>query len=191
MTKKKKIKKGTKSPLPGIREVSAGAGPLVLLDSSFVMALLDRKDSNHESIEAVFGFINPCKCRFHIPLYVFAEVISKFIQRKKKVSEALRIIDDFVVNLKGVLIMGTNPTMEEIIDRYKKLARKKVRFMQSNDFFIATEGMLSGSLILTCDFNMYIKLKRYHSDIFFVARKSKKYKNDIPKFTKRFLDLTI
>jgi hypothetical protein len=49
--------------------------------------------------------------------------------------------------------------------------------------------MLSGSLILTCDFNMYTRVKRYHVDIFFVAKHSKKYKNDIPKFIERFLSL--
>lgn len=165
-------------------------GPLVLLDSSFVIAFLDKRDPNHASVKSIFGFIEPYRCRFHIPLYVFAEVISKFVHRKRKVSEALKIVDGFLSNLTGVLLTGSNPTIEEIIERYKKLARKKIRFLQSNDFIIVTEGMLSGSLILTCDHNMYTKVKKYHTDIFFVAAKSRKYKDDIPKLAQRFLTLT-
>lgn len=186
MAKRISRKKPTLASLT-IKQVSTG--PLVLLDSSFVMALLDKRDSNHDSVKGVFGFIDPYNCRFNIPLYVFAEVISKFIQREGRVSEALKITDNFLQGLHGVLIAGSNPTVKEIIERYKKLARKKIRFLQSNDFFIATEGMLSGSLILTCDFNMYTRVKRYHQDIFFVAKHSKKYRNDIPKFIERFLAL--
>lgn len=183
---KKKIRKRNKK-IPLLQAVSAG--PRVLLDSSFVIAFLDEKDHNHECVESLYGFIGPYSCRFHIPLYVVTEVISKFVQRKKRVSEALNIVDSFLSGLRGTLAMGSPPTIEEVIKRYKDLARKKIKFLQSNDFFIVTEGMLSGSLMLTCDFDMYSKVKKYYPDIFFVAAKSKKYKGDIPKFTKRFLDI--
>ena len=187
MAKTTKIKRSKILSSLTIKE--ATAGPLVLLDSSFVIAFLDKRDANYDSVKGVFGFIAQYRCRFNIPLYVFAEVISRFIQRTGTVSGALKITDSFLQGLSGVLIAGSNPTLSEITARYKKLARMKIRFLQSNDFFIATEGMLSGSLILTCDYDMYTRVKRYHSDIFFVAQKSKKYKNDIPEFIERFLSL--
>jgi hypothetical protein len=78
--------------------------------------------------------------------------------------------------------------LEEIISRYRVLAKKKIRFLQSNDFYIAAEGIMSNSYILTCDLEMYEKVKRNYSDIYYVAAHSKKYKDDIPRFAKRILE---
>jgi hypothetical protein len=165
----------------------AEIGPTVLLDSSFILALLDPRDSNYTAVKSVFGFLEPHNCRFHIPAYVFAEVVSKIIHKDGTVSNAMKTIEKFTSNLHGVPFVGSNPSLEEIIKRYKDLARKQIRFLQSNDFFIATEGMLSRSLILTCDLGMYEKVKKNYKDIYFVATNSRKYKDDIPKFTRRLL----
>ena len=164
-------------------------GPTVLLDSSFVLALLNPRDLNHTGVKSVFGFLEPHNCRFHVPIYVFAEVVSKIIHNEGTVSNALKRIEKFLKQLHGIWFVGSNPSMDIIVKRYKDLARKKVRFLQSNDFLIATEGMLSKSLILTCDSGMYEKVKQNYPDIYFVATNSKKYINDIPKFTKRLLSL--
>lgn len=185
--KQKKIKKKMQKLLT---VQAPEIGPTVLLDSSFVLALLNKRDPNYKVVKGIFGFVEPYNCRFHIPLYVFSEVVSKIIQRERRVSCSLKIIEDFLKELHGVLLTGANPTLQEILDRYKILAsRKKLRFLQSNDFIIATEGILSKSIILTCDVGMYEKVKRNYGDIYFIATDSKKYKNDIPKFTKKLLDL--
>lgn len=165
----------------------AEIGPTVLLESSFILALLDPRDSNYKAVKSVFGFLEPHNCRFHIPVYVFAEVVSKIIHKNRTVSNALKTIEKFIGGLHGVPFVGSNPSLEEIVKRYRGLARKQIRFLQSNDFFIATEGILSKSLILTCDLGMYEKVKRNYSDIYFVATNSRKYKDDIPRFTKRLL----
>jgi len=162
-------------------------GPTVLLESSFILALLNPRDSNYKAVKSVFGFLEPHNCRFHIPVYVFAEVVSKIIHKDRTVSNALKTIEKFIDDLHGVPFVGSNPSLEEIVKRYKDLARKKIRFLQSNDFFIATEGILSKSLILTCDFEMYEKVKKNYQDIYFVATDSRKYKDDIPRFTRRLL----
>lgn len=164
-------------------------GPTILLDSSFILALLNPRDSNYKAVSGLFGFIKPYNCRFHIPLYVFAEVVSKRIHEEKKVSNVLKGIGKFLSEC-GVLTVGGNPSLEEVMNRYKRLARKKIRFLQSNDFFIATEGILLKSIILTCDHELYEKVKHYYSDIYYVATHSKKYKDDVSKFTKRFLQLS-
>jgi predicted nucleic acid-binding protein len=164
--------------------------PAVLLDSSFILALLDPRDPNHKGVRSVFGFMDPHNCRFYIPIYVFAEVISRIIQKGGKVSDALSTFENFLAELHGTAFMGTTPSVEEIVARYQDLARKQIRFLRSNDFFIATEGILSKSLVLTCDFGMYERVKKNYKDIYYVASSSKKYKNDIPEFTERLLTLS-
>lgn len=179
---RKKIVKGKTEQLT-VRETQLG--PAVLLESSFILALLDPRDSNHKAVKSVFGFLEPHNCRFHIPVYVFAEVVSKIIHKNRTVSNAMKMIERFINGLHGAPFMGSNPSLEEIIKRYRALARKQIRFLQSNDFFIATEGILSKSLILTCDLGMYEKVKKNYKDIYFVAVNSKKYNDDIPRFARR------
>lgn len=165
-------------------------GPTIMLDSSFVLALLTPDDPNHLTVKSLFGFVEPHNCKFHIPLYVFSEVLSKIVHHEKKVSVATKILDDFVKNLPGVLFTGSNPNLQEIVDRYKKFARKDIMNLQSNDFIIVSEGILSGSIILTLDHEMYQKAKKYHTDIYYVASNSNKYKTDISKFTEKLLSIT-
>ena len=185
--KPKKEKRGIKKPLT-IKQTEVG--PTVLLDSSFILTLLTPREQNYKAVRSVFGFLEPHNCRFYIPVYVFAEVVSRIIHKEGTVSNALKVIEKFINELHGVPFMGTNPSLDEIVKRYKGLARKQIRFLRSNDFFIATEGILSNSLILTCDAGMYEKVKKNYQDIFFVATNSKKYKDDIPKFTQRFLSIS-
>ncbi len=183
--RKKKIKKEKSLEQLTIKQVDIG--PTVLLESSFILALLDPRDSNYKAVKSVFGFLEPHNCRFHIPVYVFAEVVSRIIHKTRTVSNALKTFEKFIDDLHGVPFVGSNPSLEEIIKRYKNLARKQIRFLQSNDFFIATEGILSKSLILTCDLGMYEKVKKNYQDIYFVATDSRKYKDDIPRFTRKLL----
>lgn len=183
--KNKLVKKAIATSDLTIQEVR---GPTVLLESSFVLALLNSSDPNHKAVKGIFGFVEPYNCRFHIPVYVFAELAAKIIQEQRKVSDTLKMIDNFKKELHGILFTGTNPTLDEIISRYKVLAKKKIRFLQSNDFYIVTEGIISKAIILTCDHEMYKKVKPYYNDIYYVATHSGKYRNDISKFTKRFIE---
>jgi len=183
--KNKRIKQNKNLPIVS-KQI---AGPRVMLDSSFIVSILNSQDTNHKCTEALFRFIGPYNCRFHMPLYVYAEALSRLIQQGKTVAESLKIMDDFLNKIPGALIVGAGPTLKEIKERYKKIARKKIRLLRSNDFYIATEGILSGALILTCDYEMYLRTKKYYPDIFFIATHSKKYKNDIPIFTKRFISM--
>ena len=192
MAKAKKKLRFSNAKLPmSLAVQTAKIGPTVLLESSFVLALLDPRDPNYTSVKSIFGFLEPYNCRFHIPVYVFSEAFSKILQREKKVSCALRVLEKFQSELHGVLFTGTNPTLEQIMSHYRALARKKIRFLQSNDFYIAAEGITSNSYILTCDLEMYEKVKRNYPDIYYVASHSKKYKDDISRFTKRIVESTI
>ena len=113
-------------------------GPTVLLESSYILALFDPRDTNHKPVKSVFRFLEPHRCRFHIPASVFTEVLSKLIQKQKTVSSALRTIEKFLSELPGIQFLGSNPSIEDIMTRYRGLARKRIRFLQSNDFVIAT-----------------------------------------------------
>lgn len=189
---KKRIKKGKqrKSSIEKLTVKKTEVGPTVLLESSFILALLDPREMNYKPVKSVFGSLEPYNCRFHIPAYVFTEVLSKLVQKEKRVSSALKIIEKFLSELHGVLFFGSNPSLEDIMNRYRGLARKKIRFLQSNDFVIATDGIFYKSLILTCDSGICEKVKKYYPDVYFIATNSKKYKDDIPRFTKRILVLS-
>lgn len=186
-------KKHTKKELNAVKQLTvkeAKIGPTILLDSSFILACLSPRDPNHTAVESIFGFIKPYNCRIHIPLYVFAEIVSRRVHEEKKVSRAIKDIEKFISQFQGGIIGGSSPSIDEIISRYKELARKKIRFLQSNDFFIASEGILLKSIILTCDHSMYEKVKKYYKDIYYVAKHSTKYKDDIAKFIKQFERMT-
>ena len=171
-----------------LSQVTAGQlGPTILLDSSFLVALFDNRDPNHAAVEGVFGFMKPHNCKFHIPLYVVSEVFSKIVHKDKKVSTAMKSIKEFIKKTSDSVIIGSTISMEDLFGRYQNLARNKVRLLQSNDFIIATEGMLLKCTILTCDYEMYQKVKPCYKQIYYVAAKSKKYKDDIPKFISKLL----
>ena len=131
--KKSKRKRQIKSSTAQLAVKTTKIGPTVLLESSFILGLLDPRDKNYKSVRSVFGFLEPHNCRFHIPAYVFTEVVSKLIQKQKKVSSALKIVEKFLNDLHGVLFLGSNPTLEDIMNRYRGLARKRIRFLQSNN----------------------------------------------------------
>lgn len=187
---KKRTKKEVNSEEQSLTVQEIKIGPTVLFDSSFILALLNSRDSNYQAVSAIFGFIKPYNCCFHIPAYVFAEVISKRIHQLGKVSVALKDVRKFLEQRPGVMTGGSSLTLVDMINRYKELARKKIRFLQSNDFFIVSEGILLKALILTCDHTMYKKVKKYYKDIYYVATHSKKYKSDASKFTERFIQMT-
>lgn len=164
-------------------------GPTVLLESSFIIACIEQNDSNHKGAKSLLGFIEPHNCRIHIPLLVSAEVLSKLIHKGRSVSLAIKEYENFTKSIPGILYVGTQPDFEEISSRYKDAARKKLKELQGNDFIIVTEGMIAGSIILTCDFKMYQKTKSYHKDIYFVATNSANYENDVTRFVDNFLSM--
>jgi len=165
-------------------------GPTVLLESSFLFSLLESSDANHKLAKAIFNFVEPYNCRFHVPLLVFSEVLSRIVRNGKTVSAAVKMLEQFTKSLPGSLFSGETPEdLESLIDRYKNFARKKIKGLASNDFLIVTEGMLSGSLILTGDHEMFKKVSQYHADIFYIVADSPKYGGDVSRFTERFLEL--
>lgn len=176
-----------KPPLTALEE--AVFGPTLLLESSFIIAYLNQDDPNHKSVKSLLGFVQPHNCKFHIPLLVSVEVISKLIHKNHTVANAIKKYNQFVNTLPGGLFLGTSPNLEDILDRYKKYTRNKLKDLQGNDFIIVTEGIVAGSIILTCDYEMYQKAKKYHEDIYFVATDSNKYSNDVTDFVNKFLVL--
>ncbi|MDO8621232.1 MAG: hypothetical protein Q7R31_03040 [Candidatus Levybacteria bacterium] len=166
------------------------SGPKILLESSFILAILNQVDPNNKTASAILGFLTPFNCRFHIPLLVSAEVLSKVVQREKGVAAGIKLFESFMKRLPGTLLTGATPDFDDIVSRYKMFGRKDIKNLQGNDFIIVTEGIISGSVILTCDHEMYKRVKNYHEDIYFVATDSDKYEDDAAKLISRFLKLS-
>lgn len=159
----------------------------IFFDSSFLIALINEKDANHKFVTAIFNFAGPCSCGFYLYSFVAAEVISKLVRQFRSVPKALQ----FFEKLEKILSKSGNYycskdiwSIDEIVKRYKKIQKKQIKFLQFNDFFIATEGVLLGGIILTCDVKMYKKVKPYYKEIYLIAPDAHAYKNDIPKLIK-------
>jgi len=81
---------------------------------------------------------------------------------------------------------GVALNISELFKRYKLFGKKSLsKNLKSNDFYIATEGMLLGALILTSDLDFYENVKKSYSDIFFISTESKKQDSEIDKLCKR------
>lgn len=192
LIKKNKVRKSYRYKLHAAKPLGVvqepPAGPVLLLESSFILAYLDENDPNHKTAQAILGFVSPYNCRFHMPLVVSAEILSKSVHKWIKVSESIRKINGFIKSLPGSLLASTNLNYEELVNRYKMCARKDIKNLQGNDFLIVTEGILSNSMIVTCDHGMYKRTKPYYSDIYFVATDSKNYKEDASRFVNKFME---
>ncbi len=162
----------------------------ILPDSSVFVALIDKKDSHHESVKSLFDFINNYK--YHLMIYsiVIIETISRLISKGWTVGGAIKSFANVHDLLsKGEVYEGGNITPEEILKRFKNFNRAKIRFLKSGDFMIMSEGILLDALILTTDKQAYKDVKKYYKNIYFVSDKAKKVKSDLPKFIGDFYKL--
>lgn len=162
----------------------------IFFDSSFLMALAYETDANHKAASAVFDFLNNYNCAFYLNNYVAAETISKLVHKTGTIGKALKYFETLRKKLeaKNPFYTGSKKWgIDEIIKRYKNISKKKLRFLQINDFMIVTEGILLNGIILTCDRKMKMKTKQYYDDLFLIAPESKNYKNDIPDLIEKVI----
>ncbi|MEK7515041.1 MAG: hypothetical protein AAB608_01510 [Patescibacteria group bacterium] len=154
---------------------------IILADTSWVVAVLDEKDSHHISAESSLGALLPYKPSFHVPVLAALETMSKLIRVNKiSVKKCRKKILDL---LGGKLhAYGRRPlNFSEILARYEGYSRKDMKSLTAIDFCIATEGIGLGAKILTCDLKMYKIVKRYYDEIYFMSDIVDAQKSDLAR----------
>lgn len=158
----------------------------ILMDTSFLLSYV-LKDQNYLAVAALVGYLKPQHQYFdlYIPNFVFFELISK-LKKHYRFSKAKEMIDHLFddINSKNVYVGGIELSMLETYERYKLFSRKKISsILKGNDFMIATEGITSEALILTCDKQFYKNCRKIYKGTYLVVLDNT---NDNSKFIKKF-----
>ncbi len=150
----------------------------IVPDSSWLIALIDEKDSHHIAAKSSVGAILPYKPVFYISAIVYLETISHFV-RVNKIS--VKKSFDKIEKLLNSLNCRHSKSLElkEIVHKYKSFSRVKISKMRPMDFYIATEGIFLSAKILTCDIGMYKYVEKYYKDIYFLTDKVKNQISDL------------
>lgn len=143
---------------------------VIVPDTSWLVAILDEKDSHHIAAESSLGALLPYKPTFHIPVVAAVETMSRLIRvNRTSVKDCKKkVFELFGTRLKA---KGASRMYDfgEILKVYDSWSRKKVKALTTNDFLIVTEGMALGAKILTCDLEMYRVVKKYYPEIYFMS----------------------
>jgi len=155
----------------------------IVPDSSWLIAILDEKDTHHIPAASSLGAIFPSKPVFYIPALVYLETISRLIRVNKiPVKKCENKIERFLtkINYKH----SQSLEISEILKKYKTFSRVKISKLHPLDFYIATEGVFLGAKILTCDVKMYYYVKKYYKNIYFLTDKVKEKGSDLANLIK-------
>lgn len=150
----------------------------IVPDSSWLIAILDDKDTHNIPANSSFGAILPYQPIFYIPALVYLETISRLIRVNKiNVKKCEEKIQKFFsrINFKH----STSLEMSQILEKYKTFSRVKISKLHPLDFYIATEGIFLNAMILTCDLRMYQYVKKYYKNIYFMTDKVKEKGSDL------------
>lgn len=150
----------------------------VVPDSSWLIAILDEKDTHHVPANSSFGAILPYNPIFYIPSLVYLETISRLRRVNKiPVKKCELKIGKFLqkINYKHSRLLE----ISEIIQKYKTFSRVKISKLHPLDFYIVTEGIVLDAKILTCDLRMYYYVKKYYKNIYFLTDKVKEKGSDL------------
>lgn len=165
------------------KELSGGEKRRIILpDTSWLVAILDEKDSHHVAAESSLGALLPYKPIFYIPVLAAMETISRLIRvNKMSVKECRKKVSKlFSAKLKA---QGASRvySFKEILNIYDKLSRKEIKKLTAIDFSIVTEGITLNAKILTCDVQMYRVTKKYYKEIYFMTDKVDAQESDLAR----------
>jgi predicted nucleic acid-binding protein len=161
----------------------------ILTDTSFLLSYITGSDVNTPSTRVVVSFLKTQRSffDFFLPNLVLLEMISKLKQRhsfKKARAEFDRLIEEICEG--RVAVNDGKIGVFEIFERYERFSKKKLSSsLRSNDFIIATDGILAKAMILTCDRKMYEGIKKTYQSVFLITKDPKSYLNFINSFEKR------
>lgn len=161
---------------------------LVMLDTSFLLALAFDKEEKHKSVKMVADYLKNQNRYFDLRIsnLVLLELLSKLKQHysfKVASSEFESLLRR--INESHILIKDEKLNMYEVFSRYKEFSRKSLSSqLKSNDFFIATEAIKEGAIFVTCDIKMFTTVKKTYKNIFLISDQSASYVKFIQEFEK-------
>jgi predicted nucleic acid-binding protein len=164
----------------------------VLTDTSFLLSYLAESDANSSSARVIVAYLKTQQPYFdlYLPYLVLLELISKLKQKysfKKARLEFGKLLDE--ISKSRVALSDGKINLYEIFDRYETFSKKKLSSsLRSNDFMIATDGILANAMILTCDRKMHDGIRKTYQDVYLVTDSNKSYLNFINNFEKRKID---
>lgn len=160
----------------------------IFFDASFLLAWLDPAEPFYMQASSIMGFIEARNCELHLNFHVAAEVISKLVQKTKSVPKGLKRFDGLQNKLKKSGSYFASPfssNIDELVKNYRSAGKKQTRLLQINDFIIVSGGMSLNGLILTCDIDMYKKVKSIYDKIYLICPNAKEYNDDIIRLIKQ------
>ncbi|MDA2922525.1 PIN domain-containing protein [Patescibacteria group bacterium AH-259-L07] len=159
----------------------------ITFDTSFLLSHISKKEKNYKSTEVIVNYLTTQKKYFDIflPNLVILEFISKLKQKKYTIRKIKKEFSTLLDNINDsyVELASDKLNLFEIFNRYQKFARKDISTkLKSNDFIIATDSVLAGSIILTCDKEMYKITKKFYNSVFLITPESNSYLKFLKKF---------
>ncbi len=172
----------TKIEDPGKENTKSDKKIIILLDTSWLVAVLDENDSHHVAAASSLGALLPYRPSFHVSVLAALETISRLIRiNKMSVKLSKKKLLDFIGN--KLQAKGATYTFRfnDILDRYNTWSRKGIKKLTAIDFCIVTEGIGLGAKILTCDLRMYKLAKKYYDYIYFMSDKVEAQESDLAR----------
>ena len=161
-------------------------------DSSWLISLLNKKDSNHDHIKSSFGFLTGKHATFFLSSLVILETMNGLTKNENgfTVRTAEKCIKSF---FKKITLRTEKPIkLEKILHKYHQFVKnRKIRSNTTVDFYIVTEGMVLGSHILTVDKKMYKLTKPTYKNIYLISEKVKGIKSDLPRFVENIVNNSV
>jgi predicted nucleic acid-binding protein len=161
----------------------------VLRDTSFLASYLSGSEQSSASTKVVVAYLKTQRPYFdlYLPNLVLLELISK-LKHRYSFKKARQKFDGLLeeISQSRVAISDGSFTMFHIFDRYEQFAKKKLSArLRSNDFFIATDAILTNAMLVTCDRKMHDAVKKSYQDVYYVTDKPASYMSFITSFEKR------
>ena len=140
----------------------------VLEDASFIVALIDNKDSNHARAWKVFEFClkNNNKIKIFIPSIAFLETTAVLIRKKINTSQVNNSLWKFL-HIDNIINIPLIETMAfKLCRKYAAILQDETlknngfpSFIKTSDFYIATSGIEYEAKILTFDAKMCKRIR--------------------------------
>jgi len=170
--------------------------PKIFLDTTVIIAYLNKKDSHHRDVKALIDFVkekyiadDQSKKFFITNEITILETISKLVHQRKTVKESIKKLKEFIIDCNlSIISRGSKKFVEVIYGLYSEFSRRKFKKLQCNDFLIIADSIKSGSLLVTCDEHFIELTSKNFPDVYYLSSKSKKVKDQYIKLLKRFFN---
>lgn len=174
--------------LQGTKEKRAEKRLTVMPDTSLLLTYSLKNANNFESVKVLATYLKTQNKYFDLYLsnFVLLEFISK-LKQQYPIGIARQEFENTIREINGnsIAISPENLTFLNIFERYQKFAKRQISSgLKSNDFIIATDGILADAIILTCDKKMYELTQKSYKNIFLINKDASSYIKFIKAFEK-------